>query len=103
MIFFWLTLSVLFFGAGEYYSKVWSLNPSMHQTFWVLIPYLLGSFCWLPALLLGQNLTRIGTAWSVLSTIMTLVLGLVVFEEKINAWNGVGIGFALVALILLQV
>jgi multidrug transporter EmrE-like cation transporter len=79
------------------------MNPSMQLAFWLLIPYTMGSFCWLPALQLGQSLTRIGTAWSVLSTVMTLVLGLIVFGEKINAWNGAGLVFALIALVLLQV
>jgi multidrug transporter EmrE-like cation transporter len=99
----WLILSVSLFGVGEYLSKKFSLAPSISLTLSIITMYALGALAWLPAIYKGQYLSTIGTMWNLLSMIMTLVIGIVIFNEQLTTIQIVGIGFALTSLIMLSI
>ena len=103
MMFFWLMLSVCAFGIGEYLSKKWSLDPSIKLAALVAVPYIAGTWLWLPALKAGKSLATTGIAWSLMSALMTVGLGVLCFKEKLSDPNYVGLALALLALILLQI
>ena len=101
--FFWLFLSVAFFGVGEYLSKKFALQPSFLLVCCILPMYSLGSLAWLPAIYRGQTLATVGTIWNLLSLLATLVVGLLIFHETLTTTQMVGVFLAFVSIILLSI
>jgi multidrug transporter EmrE-like cation transporter len=100
---FWLILSALFFAAGEFFSKKFALNPKLNFVALILAAYILGTLAWLPAILQKNQLSIVGTIWSVLSLLATLGIGIIIFNEKLS-WIGIiGIITAFISIILLSI
>jgi multidrug transporter EmrE-like cation transporter len=58
---------------------------------------------WLPAIMQKNQLSIVGTIWSVLSLALTVSIGMVVFGEKLNVYGIVGIITAIIAIVLLTI
>lgn len=99
---FWLLLSAAFFAGGEYLSKVWANSPTLPTMLLVISVYALGTVAWLPALLHKNELAVMGTAWLLLATAATVVIGIFAFGETLNPAQWCGVGLALLALFLLS-
>jgi drug/metabolite transporter (DMT)-like permease len=100
--FAWLILSAIFFGIGEYLSKKFALQPSLKYVIFVLAAYILGTLAWLPAILKDKQLSTTGTGWLLLSMMATLGIGLLVFHERLNILQIVGIVLAIFSMFLLN-
>lgn len=98
----WLVISSVFFAAGEFLSKKFALQPKALSVIFILIFYSLGVLAWLPAILQKNQLSIVGTLWSVLSLLTTILIGVVIFSEKISLAGIIGIIFAFIAIILLS-
>lgn len=98
---FWLILSALFFAIGEFLSKKFALNPRIAYVVSILFVYSLGTLAWLPAILQKNQLSIVGTMWSVLSLLATILIGVLIFSEKLNAIGIIGIILAFASIILL--
>ena len=92
-----ICVSLVFYTAGEYYSKVWSLNPSYWLVFLVTLNYSIGAVLWLPALRLHGQLSALSAVRSCLSIIICVVLGVFVFKEKLSSQQMVGVVLAIIA------
>lgn len=99
--FAWLILSALFFAFGEYLSKKWALSPGWTLALTVVGVDAIGTFLWLPAILNKNQLSIIGMAWLLVGAIASVGIGLVVFRETLGRTQWIGMGFALIALVLL--
>lgn len=98
----WLLLSVISFGFAEYISKLFSLKPSLFLAGIIVVPYVIGVWLWLPAILKMQSLSVAGTIWNVMSTIVTVGIGVIIFKEHLTYTNVVGILCAIMSIILLS-
>ena len=98
----WLGGSILFFTMGEYLSKKYSLNPTGTRAIATIAIYMMGTICWLPSIRAMQNLTVLGTLWTLLGMTSTILVGMVGFKETITTTQGIGIGLALIAAVLLS-
>jgi multidrug transporter EmrE-like cation transporter len=98
----WLVLSAIFFAVGEFYSKKWAVNPCWQKLALLLVSYLVGILCWLPAILQTKQLALTGAIWSVLSLAATVLLGTLVFKENLEVVHWVGMGTAAVSVFLLS-
>ena len=98
----WLTLSGLFFACGEYLSKKFILHPQWWILVLLLCMYCLGVLAWLPALMQKRDLSVTGTLWSVISLCMTVLIGLLIFRERITLLRVCGIGLAVASIVLLS-
>lgn len=98
----WLILSALFFAAGEYLSKKFALSPKITYIIFILIAYSLGTLAWLPAILQKNQLSIVGTIWSVMSLIATIAIGVIIFNEKLSTLGILGIAVAFISIILLS-
>jgi probable blue pigment (indigoidine) exporter len=98
----WLVFSALFFASGEYLSKRWGMNPSFGFALIVVVTYAFGTFAWLPALLHKNQLAIMGTLWLVFAIVATISIGVLVFGEKLNLMQWIGVFLALASLILLN-
>ena len=99
----WLVLSAICFAIGEFLSKKFALHPTLMLVIVILLVYSLGVLLWLPAIFQRNSLSTVGTIWSVMSLLATILIGILIFNEKLS-WTGiVGIVFAFIAIILLSI
>ena len=99
----WLVLSALFFAVGEFLSKKFALDPKFSWVALILSAYILGTLAWLPAILQKNQLSIVGTIWSVLSLLATVSIGLIIFHEKLGLLGILGIITAAIAIVLLSI
>jgi multidrug transporter EmrE-like cation transporter len=98
----WLVLSALFFAAGEFFSKKFALNPKAVFFILIYVTYGLGVLAWLPAILQKNQLSMVGAIWSVLSLLTTVLIGVLIFGEKLSAVGIIGIITAFIAVFMLS-
>ena len=98
----WLVLSALFFAAGEYFSKKFALNPRFVIVVYLLLMYIFGTLAWLPAILQKNQLSIVGAIWSVLSLLATVLIGILIFGERLSPVGIIGIITAFIAVALLS-
>lgn len=98
---FWLIASAIFFAFGEFLSKKFSLNPKTSYVILILVVYSIGVLFWLPAILQKNQLSIVGTMWSVMSLLLTILIGVLIFNEKLSLIGILGIIFAFISIILL--
>ncbi|MDD4319172.1 MAG: hypothetical protein PHW10_02510 [Candidatus Peribacteraceae bacterium] len=98
----WLTISGLFFAAGEYLSKRYVLTPGWPLLAFLVCMYVLGTLAWLPALAQMKSLSVAGTLWSVISLGMTVLIGVLVFHERLTALQTTGIVLAAASIVALS-
>jgi len=98
----WLVLSALFFAAGEFFSKKFALNPKLTIVAYILLMYIFGTLAWLPAILQKNQLSIVGAIWSVMSLLATVLIGVLLFGERLNMIGLAGIVAAFIAIILLS-
>jgi multidrug transporter EmrE-like cation transporter len=100
---YWLVLSGVFFAIGEFMSKKFALNPKISFVLLMLASYILGSLAWLPAILQKNQLSIVGVMWSVLSVISTILIGVLIFNEKLSQFGVIGIALGIISVILLSI
>ena len=98
----WLIISAIFFAFGEFLSKKFAMAPSLYYVVLIVAIYACGTLAWLPAILQKNQLSIIGSIWSVMGLLATVLIGVLIFKEKLNAVGIAGIIFALVAIFLLS-
>ena len=96
----WLTMSVICFGIGELFSKKVVLGPTFQNIGLMHLFYTFGCLFWLPALAARRDLGTTGAVWSMMSLIVTVMIGVKYYGEQLVLRNMIGIFFALVAIIL---
>jgi len=99
---FWLIASAIFFAAGEFLSKKFALSPKLFYIVFILIAYCVAELLWLPAILQKNQLSVVGTMWSVMGLLATILIGLLVFKEKLSLVGSLGIIFAFISIVLLS-
>ncbi|OGZ68384.1 MAG: hypothetical protein A3D44_01805 [Candidatus Staskawiczbacteria bacterium RIFCSPHIGHO2_02_FULL_42_22] len=99
----WLLISGVFFALGEFLSKKFALDPSIKYVIYILVIYSLGVLAWLPAILQRNQLSVVGTLWSIISLLTTVIIGTLLFKEKLNIFGYIGVTTACVSIILLSI
>ena len=69
---------------------------------YLIIVDLVSLLAWIPAIMEQHQLSIIGTLWSVISLVLTVLIGVLVFGEKLNALGITGIIFAFISVVLLS-
>ena len=98
----WLVLSALLFAFGEYLSKKFALAPSFSYVALIVFIYALGTLAWLPAILQKNQLSIVGAIWSVMSLLATVLIGVIIFDEHLNALAVAGLVLGFLAILLLS-
>lgn len=99
----WLVLSAICFAFGEYFSKKFALVPGTGYLGLIFLMYALGVLAWLPAIMQKNQLSIVGTIWSVLSLMATVMIGVLIFSEKLSIIGVLGIITAFVSIVLLSI
>ncbi|MGH7141835.1 MAG: hypothetical protein ACREGH_04370 [Minisyncoccia bacterium] len=98
----WIGISTIFFAGGEYLSKRFALHPGVILALYILCVYALSTLTWLPAIFEEQKLAVIGTIWIIIGLAADLFIGLVMFHEKLDHWQVLGLVFGAVGVVLLS-
>jgi len=96
----WVFASVVFAVVGDYFAKLWSTNLSIRVYIATLLCYLIGGTLYMPVLL-KENLVTTALIWSLLNIIGFSFIGFYLFEEHISTIQMIGMGFGVIAIILL--
>lgn len=99
---YWVALSAILTAAGEFLSKEFALYKKPSYFILLLVAYTLGTLAWIPAILQKNSLTIAGTLWAVLTLTATILIGTLIFGEKVNTLGVVGLVAAMIAVILLS-
>lgn len=100
---YWTFYSMVFYTIGEWSSRKWLQHPVNRWYIVIcLVGYAINSICWLPALKLQGSLSNIGTIYAILYLTITIFLGALVFNESISIKQWVGIGFAMLSILMLE-
>jgi multidrug transporter EmrE-like cation transporter len=92
----------IFFAGGEFLSKKFALAPGWTIFVFIILVDIASIVTWLPAIFEKNNLSTTGVVWSVLSLLMTALIGILVFGEKVTLIQATGIFFGLVSVTLLS-
>jgi len=98
----WFLVSMAAYGVGEYLSKKYSLAPSTSLFLWAVVFYAFTAAAWLPAIRIVQKLAVLGTVWAVAYAIVSVVIGVWMFEERLTAIHVAGIVLGIFATVLLS-
>ncbi len=99
---FWLTFSCSFYAVGEYLSKLWANHPSGMLITAVVLAYAICGLFWLPLVLHKGSLAIAGAIFLLAGTVITTVIGVVIFDEKLSLLQLLGMTLAVVAFVLLS-
>ncbi|HEU5114615.1 MAG TPA: hypothetical protein VFT82_02515 [Candidatus Paceibacterota bacterium] len=99
----WITLSTLFFAAGEFLSKKFALNPGWTVFALIIVVDILSITAWLPAIFEKNHLSTTGVIWSIVSLMMTALVGFLIFGEKLTSVQIIGIFLGVVSVALLSI
>ena len=99
----WLLLSGVFFAIGEFLSKKFAVSPKLSLFIVLIMTSALGMITWLPAIMQKNQLSVVGVMWSVLSLVITILIGILVFNEKLTQINLLGMFLGIIAVILLSI
>jgi multidrug transporter EmrE-like cation transporter len=102
MMYFWLILSGLLVGLGDFLSKKWSLGEGTVWAWVSVICYALSGASWLPALRISQSLCLTGILWILGSSLVVVALGIGCFKEPITIRQMVGIVCSVFAIVLMS-
>lgn len=89
------------YGAGEYFSKIWSEKPSLLLAIITVSCYAISVLAWLPALRAHGTLAVLSTIFALIGLLAGVVIGIFIFHEPVTLKQYIGISLAIVATILL--
>jgi multidrug transporter EmrE-like cation transporter len=98
----WIVISGIFFAAGEFLSKEFALNPGWGIFGFIVLVDVISITTWLPAIFQKNQLSITGVIWSLASLMLTVGVGVLLFNEKLTLIRVLGIFFGIIALILLS-
>ena len=98
----WIIISAIFFALGEFVSKEFALNPGWTLFLLFLVVDIISATAWIPAIFEKSQLSITGVIWSVVALIVTVVIGILIFNEKLTMTQTIGLAFGFVAVILLS-
>ena len=67
----------------------------------MVMSYAGGSLAWAPIIKNKTELARMGMIWMIVASICTIGLGVLVFREKLAVWQWLGVGLAIIAMVLI--
>jgi len=94
--------SMVFYVANEVVSKMWGNRPTPVLFVSSLLITVFTNGFWLAIMAKRNQLVLMGSIWLVLSTVLTVFIGIVCFHERLTAVQWAGVGTMLVGLCLLS-
>ena len=103
MIIVGFIITIIFFGVGEYNSKLYANTHLYRYMVYAMIGYFIESLAFMPTLSRMNSLSILGTMWNLSHGFITLFLGFVIFHESIIATQIAGLILGMIAIVLLAI
>jgi multidrug transporter EmrE-like cation transporter len=101
-VWIWITISSIFFAFGELLSKKFAINPGWTLFLLFILVDIISASAWIPAIFEKSQLSITGVIWSVVSLIATVLIGVLIFNEKLTLTQTIGLAAGIVSVILLS-
>ncbi len=98
----WIAISAIFFAVGEFISKKFAISPGWTLFLTFIIVDIISASAWIPAIVQKNQLSITGVVWSIVSLIATVLIGILVFNEKFTLTQSIGLAIGFVSVILLS-
>jgi len=98
---FYTAIAMIFYAAGEYYSKLHA-NGEPYIVFAAFAGYMVCTALWFPALRNNNQLAVMSLIWSMAYALVAIAIGVLVFKEHFSPLQAAGAVLALGALVLLE-
>jgi multidrug transporter EmrE-like cation transporter len=98
----WICISAIFFACGEFLSKKFALNPGWTVFALFIIVDLISATTWIPAIFEKNQLSITGVIWSIVSLMATVLVGILIFDEKLTIIQAIGLFVGLISVIMLS-
>jgi multidrug transporter EmrE-like cation transporter len=102
-VFLILLVAMVFYGFGEFFSKMFANTSLSKFGFLALLFYMLNASCFLPAIKKFNSLSILGTIWNIGYMIITLFVGIFIFGESLTTLQIIGIIFGIISIVLLSI
>lgn len=96
-----LAILIFFEFVADVLAKHWSIKGGIWYAALSLVAYLLANTFWLFALKNGSGLGRGAVIFSVVSAIVAILVGLLLYKEDVTTPQMIGMGLGLVSLIFI--
>lgn len=96
-----LILVIVFELIADVFSKEWSLHPKISLLVGGILFYLIANLSWLFALRYGAGLARGVSIFSVVCTIIAIIIGLLFYKESVSSMQLLGIVLGAISLLLI--
>lgn len=97
-----IAIAMVFYALGEYFSKLYADNPRTWCAVLSVLSYTATAVLWLPALSRHNHLAVLGTVWTMTATVVTLLVAFLLFHERVNSYQAIGVAVGLVAIYLMS-
>jgi len=97
----WIIASALLTAIGEVLSKEFGNTHRAAFLIAAFVVYSLGTIVWFPSIFEKDQLSIVGVMWSVLSLATTVLIGVLIFHEKLDTMSTIGVILAFAAIIFL--
>ncbi len=97
----WLAGYVVFYCFGEFFSKKMGMNPGWQNFVLLLLSYNISVLFWVPSIIQKNSLSLTSTLYTLAASVAGIVLGLVVFHEKVTPLQGTGIALGIASMLMM--
>lgn len=88
-------------GLGDYGAKLWALGNNKLFLLLGILTYNISNIAWFYALQRDPQVAKLTLVWSLVTTIASMVVGLLIFHEKLTPLNWAGAVAAITGICLL--
>ena len=98
---FWLVVSIIFECIGDFFTKRWSITPSISLLVFSFIGYNLMLGAWFMSMRFSSSIIITGTLWLLMGELVLCIIGLELFKETLNTPQLIGCILSAISLVLL--
>jgi multidrug transporter EmrE-like cation transporter len=102
----WITFTIialLFYAVGEIYSKIFADTGKIHWMVYGMVAYVICTALWFPALKNNNKMVVMTTLWTIGYVVIGTFVGLFIFHEHCSVQQFIGLGMAMISIVLLCV
>lgn len=99
----WIVVAVVFYVLSEYWSKLWSVRGTSLLAVLVYVGYGMTTLAWLGLMSHRSQLVVMSLSWQVCGALIAVLVGAVIFSEKLSVWQWCGVALGIVSTALLVI
>jgi drug/metabolite transporter (DMT)-like permease len=88
-------------GLGDYGAKLWALGHNKLYLLLGILTYNISNIAWFYALQRDPQVARMTLIWSIMLAAISMLVGLIIFHEKLSLLNWAGAAAAFIGICLL--